>query len=86
MRIKVSEVPFLDNGKRIGVRNEEFLLTYQAPVLSTEKQLLLLNLSTLDAKQIISKADLTTSLDKELVKNLCKWFPAVQDSIDICDR
>jgi hypothetical protein len=85
MRIKINEIPFLNKGKRIGVRTSTHLLTYQQPIDKTEKVLYLLNLNTMKSKEIKSKKDLKSDLENKLAKSLCSWYPEYITTQFLCE-
>lgn len=84
LRIKTEEIPFLSQGKRIGVRNKSQILTYQQPIFDHANKLLLLNLDSMKGKEIQSLKDISNESESKLMQAMCQWYPEKIESLNLC--
>ncbi len=71
LRIKIEEIPFLNQGKRVAVRNKSHLMTYQRVNNESFKRMLVLDLENSTAVEL-SPNDRRY---KELLSQYCLWYP-----------
>lgn len=80
IRLKIQEIPFLNQGKRVGVRNESQLLTYQVLPNSDTPEMFLLNYKN----KTITKISRDEAKINKFAIELCKEYKDFIDSKGYC--
>ncbi len=80
LRIKINEIPFLNQGKRVAVRNKSLLLTYQNIDNESFKRMLALNLENLTATELTPN----DGQHLDLLTDYCFWYADYLEKSGFC--